>query len=126
VTVGVSGRTVTLDGRVGTEAEYQAAEQVVTDVLGLTDVRNNLVVDALRRPLQSEAADVAAGARAGLGAADSDGAGDRTTDEAQHLMHDTAGEQFGTTDVGESVEQGFSYHAPDTPVQEGNLSKENH
>src|SRR5215213_7750892 len=40
---------VVLNGRVGTEAELRIAERVLTDVLGLSNVRNELVVDPMRR-----------------------------------------------------------------------------
>jgi hypothetical protein len=124
VAVGVKDGMVTLEGRVGTEQEYQAVERVVTDLLGMKDVRNDLIVDELRRGEQPNAADDAAGARAGRDSGSS-GAGDRTSDEAQHLMNNVAGEQFGTSDVGEAVEQGYSYNPPDNPVQEGS-SREIH
>jgi hypothetical protein len=121
----VEGR-VTLEGRVGTEAEYQAAEHVVTDLIGIKDVRNDIVIDELRRGEQSEAADIAAGDRAGRSDSGSDGPGDRTSDTAAHLLEDTAGDQFGTSDVSEAISEGRSYNPPDNPVQEGTWSKENH
>jgi hypothetical protein len=85
-----------------------------------------MLVDELRRGEQAEAADYAAADRADNDGSGSDGAADRTSDEAQHLMNDIAGEQFGTSDVGESVRQGYSYNPPENPVQEGTWSKENH
>ncbi len=126
VSVSVSEGRVTLEGRVGTEGEYQAIEHVVTDVLGIQDVENNLLLDELRRGMQAEAADIAAGDRMGRGDSSSDGGADRTSDEAQHLMSDVAGDQFGTTDMSEAIEQGFSYNPPEVPIQEGSRSKENH
>src|SRR5687768_1711384 len=126
VTVSVSSGRVTIEGRVGTEVEYQAIEHVITDLIGIVELSNDLVVDGLHRDEQPEAADELAAERAGRGDAGSDGAGDRTSDEAQHLMEDTAGEQFGTSDMGEAIQQGFSYHPPDNPVQEGTWSRENH
>lgn len=126
VDVRVAGGRVTLEGRVGTEAEYQAAEHVVTDLLGIKDMTNDLVIDELRRGEQSEDADYAAADRASRGDSGSDGASDRTSDTAQHLMNDTAGEQFGTSDMGEAIREGLSYNPPDNPVQEGSWSKENH
>ena len=126
VTVRVTEGRVTLEGRVGTEAELQAAEHVVTDLLGIKDVRNNLVVDELRRGEQSEAADFAAGDRSGRADAGSTAPGDRTSDTAEHLMNNTAGEQFGTSDVSEAISEGLSYNPPDNPVQEGSWSRENH
>ena len=126
VAIEVSSGRVRIEGRVGSEVEYQAIEHVITDLVGIKEVTNDLVVDALHRDEQPEAADDAAGARAARGDAGSDGAGDRTSDEAQHLLQDTAGEQFGTSDMGEAIEQGYSYHPPDNPVQEGTWSRENH
>lgn len=126
VDVRVASGRVTLEGRVGTEGEYQAIEHVVTDLLGIKDVSNEMVIDELRRGEQSEAADYAAGDRSARGDAGSDGASDRTSDTAQHLMSDTAGEQFGTSDVSEAISEGLSYNPPDNPPQEGTWSKENH
>ena len=40
---------VALEGRVGTEGERRIAERVVTDMVGIETVENNLVVDELRR-----------------------------------------------------------------------------
>ncbi|HSJ14605.1 MAG TPA: BON domain-containing protein [Longimicrobiales bacterium] len=120
----VEGR-VTLGGRVGTEQEYQAIEHVVTDVLGISEVHNDLVVDALTRGEQADAADDALAERMqneGL----SSGGASRTEDSAEHLLTDTAAEQFGTRDMGEAIERGYSYNPPDSPVQEGSISKENH
>ena len=126
ITIEVSAGRVRIEGRVGTEIEYQAIEHVITDLIGIKELSNDMVIDALRRDDQPEAADELAAERAARGAGGSDGAGDRTSDEAQHLMEDTAGEQFGTSDMGEAIQQGFSYHPPDNPVQEGTWSKENH
>jgi hypothetical protein len=88
VEVVVSNGQVTLEGRVGTELEFQAVEHVVTDLLGNKDVRNDMLVDELRRGEQSEAADYAAGDRAGnvrerrlLAGADLDLGGDELADE---------------------------------------------
>lgn len=119
----VSDGAVTISGRVGTEAELQEIEHVLTDVIGL-NVQNDLVVDELVRLEQPEAADkansrlyTAGGARGGA---------DRTEDSAEHLLTDTAAEQFGTDDMGEAIERGYSYNPPERPVQEGTWSREDH
>jgi hypothetical protein len=39
---------------------------------------------------------------------------------------DTAAEQFGTDDVTEAIERGYSYEAPHGPIQEGTESREEH
>lgn len=120
----VSQGRVTVSGRVGTEAEYQQIEHVLTDVIGVP-VENEMVIDELRRHEQPLAADEAnaqvyASGRGGRGGAD------RTDDSAEHLLVDTGAEQFGTNDVGEAVERGYSYNPADTPTQEGTWSKEDH
>lgn len=119
-----SGR-VTLSGRVGTERELQAIEQVLTDVIGVSDLNNELVVDELRRIEQPEAADEAAAERLATEGNNAGGA-NHTEDSAEHLLTDTASEQFGTGDVGEAIERGYSYNPPTSPGQEGSRSRENH
>jgi hypothetical protein len=123
IELNVSEGQVRVAGRVGTEAEYQIIEHVLTDVIGV-EVQNDLVIDELARHQQSEAADEASVGLRTDGAAH--GGADRTEDSAEHLMTDTAAEQFGTDDVSEAVERGYSYNPPDSPVQEGTWNKENH
>jgi hypothetical protein len=123
VDITVSEGSVALAGRVGTEAEYQVIEHVLTDVLGIR-VENGLVIDELVRLQQSEAADTANAMVYGSGAGR--GGADRTEDTAEHLLEDTAAEQYGTDDMGEATERGYTYNPPTTPVQEGTWSKENH
>jgi hypothetical protein len=125
VDIDVEEGEVTLSGRVGTEREYQIFEHVVTDVLGVSSVTNELVVDALVRGSQSEAADVAVNRRMADTMA-SDGVDDDRSDSADHLADDVRGEQYGTTDVSEAIERGFSYNPPDGPIQEGSESRERH
>ena len=57
ITVHVHDRVVALDGRVGTDGERRVAERVVTDLVGIPTVQNNLVVDSLRRAESPEAVD---------------------------------------------------------------------
>jgi hypothetical protein len=122
--LGVSSGQVRIAGRVGTEGEAQIIEHVLTDVLGIPNVINELVVDELVRATQPDAADEANARVYGGGAAT--GGADRTEDSAEHLLDDTAADQYGTSDVGEAVERGQSYNPPDTPVQEGTWNRENH
>src|SRR3982750_4753557 len=49
ITVRVDDGTVVLEGRVGTAYARRVAEHVLTDVIGLTAVRNDLVVQAIHR-----------------------------------------------------------------------------
>ena len=120
----VSGGRVTVSGRVGTEADLQIIEHIITDVIG-AQVDNDLVVDELVRGEQPEGADDA-NARLYAGGGSAHGGADRTEDSAEHMMQDTAAEQFGTDDMGEAIERGHTYNPPDSPVQEGNWGRENH
>ncbi|HUG38946.1 MAG TPA: hypothetical protein VMM12_00590 [Longimicrobiales bacterium] len=92
-----------------------------TDQLDDDDVRdyeNNVVVDEAARAEQSEAADIA---RLEDAAVDDElgERGETTSDTAEHLLPDTAGEQFGTHDMKKAIEQGQSYNPPEGPMQEG-------
>lgn len=117
VDVDVREGQIFVDGRVGTDEERQHVEQVLT-AMGVQDYENNVVVDELVRAEHSEAADIASLEDAAV----ADELGERgkaTTDTAEHLLPDTAGEQFGTRDMKKAIEQGQSYNAPDGPMQEG-------
>lgn len=118
---------ITLGGRVGTEQELQVLEQILTDVLGIMNYSNEVVIDDLVRLEVSEAADEArfeadgADAASPLGESD-----DRTDPQAAHLLEDPAGELYGTTDLQRAIERGEAYEAPDRPLQEGSWSEEDH
>jgi hypothetical protein len=119
VEVSVRDRVVTLSGRVGTEEELRIAEHVVTDLVGLTNLRNDIFVDPMRRAESPEAIDehlVDEELHEGLLL------GDRARSEdpeAAHLKEDLHAELFGTTDVQESIEEGIPWNPPDGPTPEG-------
>jgi hypothetical protein len=127
VEVNVQGGVVRVSGRVGTEQEVQTVEQVITDVLGIQNVNNELVVDEVVRGQRSEAADDAfiedleADAQLGVGTA-----GNTTSDTAQHLVEDVEADQFGTHNPQEATERGTAYEPPDRAVQRGSYSREDH
>lgn len=123
----VDGGFITLSGRVGTEHELQVVEQILTDVLGVQNYSNEVVIADLARTELSEAADDArfevdaAEVVSPLGEGD-----DRTDPQAAHLLENIAGELYGTHDLQRAIEQGEAYEAPDRPLQEGSWSEENH
>jgi hypothetical protein len=125
VDVAVNQGNVTVSGRVGTEAELQSIEQVLTDVIGFDNVTNDIVVDRLTRAQHADAADVAA-AEVRSESRGQRGGANSTEDTAAHLLDDTGAEQYGTGDVGEAVERGYSYNPPSTPIQEGQRGAEEH
>jgi hypothetical protein len=119
ITVRVEDGMVTLGGRVGTESELRVAEHLVTDSLGITNVENEIIVDAIRRAESPEAIDehlVDEDARAGLLL------GDRAnpqSPEAEHLEEDLDARLFGTTDVQRAIEGGNAWIPPMSPTPEG-------
>jgi hypothetical protein len=125
VDVEVLDGRVMVAGRVGTESELQLVEQVLVDVIGLSTVDNQLVIDDLARVRQPEAADEA-NARLYDSPRGQRGGANRTEDSAAHLLEDTGAEQFGTSDMGEAIERGYSYNPPATPIQEGTRDAEDH
>lgn len=124
VAVDVRNGHVTVEGRVGTEAERQHVEQVL-DFLGATEFDNNVVVDETTRAERAEPADDAAAEDDAATAAMGD-AGGTTSDTADHLEPDDAGEMYGTRDPRKATEEGKSYTPPEGPTQEGIRGDERH
>lgn len=119
IDVRVEGGAVRLIGRVGTEGEARVAEHVLTDVLGLGEVSNELTVDQALRAESPEALDehLADEAR-------HDGLllGDRPVSlspEAAHLDEDREAQLYGTTDRQKSIEDGAPWIPPESPTPEG-------
>ena len=125
VDIQVENGFVTLSGRVGTEQELQVIEHILTDVLGIANYSNELVIDELARAEAPEGADDAViedeEVEAQLGEE-----GDRTETTADHLFEDLPGELWGTHDLQKAIEQGEAYEPPDRPIQEGSWSEERH
>ena len=119
IVVHVEDGVVRLTGRVGTESERRVAEHVVTDVLGLERVENELLVDPIRRAESPEAIDdhLADEERhEGLLL------GDRAAPinpETEHLVDDLDARLFGTTDLQNAIERGTAWIPPTSPTPEG-------
>lgn len=119
ITVRIEDGTVVLEGRVGDAGEDQVAEHVLTDILGITNFRNDLVVDQMRRAESPEAIDdhlVDEDLHEGLLL------GDRPialTDESAHLADSPEVEQEGTTDVSKAIESAEPWIPPESPTPEG-------
>jgi hypothetical protein len=125
IDVTVRNGTVTLAGRVGTDAEIQVAEEIVHDVLGIDTYSNELVVDELRRGTAPEAADDEV---AMIQETDDEIAGAELyqSDTAEHLVEDLEGETNGTHDVSRAIRDASAYKPPDGPVGDGYGSREDH
>ena len=124
VDIRVDEGRVTVEGRVGTEAERQRVDQLLSG-LGAEEFSNDVVVDEAARAVRDEAADEAhiedQEAQAQIGES-----GKATTDTAEHLHRDRSDRLYGTKDTKKAIEEGVPYTPPDRPVQEGSEGDEDH
>jgi hypothetical protein len=119
VDISVASGVVRLSGRVGTEEELRIVERVATDVVGIERLKNELVVDPIRRAESPEAIDehlVDERLHEGLLLGDTPRPEDP---EAAHLHENIRAELFGTTDVQQSIEGAIPWNPPDGPTPEG-------
>jgi hypothetical protein len=121
--VEIDNGMVRLQGRVGTESELRIAEHVLTDVVGIPEVDNQLVVDAIRRdetPMDIEDHLQAELAVSGLML------GEMPEQESPEV-HQARGDEdleermFGTVNPQDAIAHGTSYNPPMSPTPEGML-----
>lgn len=117
--VSVSRGAVTVSGRVGTEAELRIVDHVLTDVIGITDVTNNLVVDELRRATSPEAIDEHLADEEEHGGLLLGDVPRPFSPEAEHLADMGSEDSMGTHDVQESIEGAEPWIPPESPTPEG-------
>lgn len=123
IDVRIDNGVVVLGGRVGTDGERRVAQHVVTDVLGITSVRNEILIDATHRGESPEAVDdhlVEEDRTDGLLLGDKpqpfdDGAQPVDGDDAYSLDKHL----FGTTDVQDAIAGGTAWIPPEAPTPEG-------
>ena len=119
IVVVVTNGAIALSGRVGTEAERRIAEHILTDVLGVEEFTNDLVIDPIRRaesPIDIDDHLAEEDRSAGLLL------GDRAvplSPEAEHLADDAETDLAGTTDVQDAIEGAKSWNPPESPTPEG-------
>jgi hypothetical protein len=119
LTVDVKDGAITLGGRVGTEGERRIADHILTDVLGINDFTNEVVIDPIRRAESPMDIDEH------LAEEDRDEGlllGDRAvplSPEAEHLADLPDADLEGTTDVQESIERAAGWIPPESPTPEG-------
>jgi hypothetical protein len=119
ILVQVEKGAITLSGRVGTDGERRIAEHILTDVLGIEEFTNDLVIDPIRRAespidIDDHLADEDRSAGLLLG--------DRAvplSPEAEHLADDAETDLAGTTDVQDAIEGAKSWNPPESPTPEG-------
>lgn len=117
--VSVAGGAVTVSGRVGTEAELRIVDHVLTDVIGISDVTNNLVVDELRRATSPEAIDEHLADEEEHGGLLLGDVPRPFSPEAEHLADVGSEDSMGTHDVQESIEGAEPWIPPESPTPEG-------
>jgi len=119
ITVVVNNGAIVLSGRVGTEGERRIADHILSDVLGITEFSNELVIDPIRRaesPMDIDEHLAEEDREAGLLL------GDRAvplSPEAEHLADAPESELAGTTDVQNAIERAASWTPPEAPTPEG-------
>lgn len=121
IEVHVDQGTVRLEGRIGTEAELRMVDHVLTDQVGVVELDNALVVDALRRvetPMDiEEHLDVE---RTNAGSIFGEMPPQRSdTDHEARGDEDLEQRMFGTTNVQDAIAHGVPYEPPESPTSEG-------
>ncbi|HVF40456.1 MAG TPA: BON domain-containing protein [Gemmatimonadaceae bacterium] len=120
ITVRVKDGVVTVAGRVGTEEELRIVDHVLTDVIGLAEIDNQLVIDELRRAISPEAIDEHLAdeeEHSGLLLGD---IARPYSPEAEHLADVSRDDESeGTHDIQESIENAEPWIPPESPTPEG-------
>lgn len=121
ISVVVESGTVRLEGRVGTEAELRIAEHVLTDVVGVVDYDNSLVVDATRRVETSEDIEDHLTEEAGSAGSVFGEMPPQASDEDVLARGDEDLEErmYGTTNTQDAIAHGVPYIPPESPTAEG-------
>jgi hypothetical protein len=119
IVVTVQNGAIALSGRVGTESERRIADHILTDVLGVEEFTNDIVIDPIRRaesPMDIDDHLNEEERESGLLL------GDRPVPlnpEAEHLADDADADLDGTTDVQDAIEGAKSWNPPESPTPEG-------
>jgi hypothetical protein len=119
ITVSVRDGHVSVSGRVGTDVELRVVDHVLTDLIGLKDAENLLVVDEIRRAESPDAIDehlVDEDEHAGILLGDSPRQEDP---EAEHIALDRNLNPRATHDVTEAIEEAEPWIPPEGPTPEG-------
>lgn len=110
---------VRVTGRIGTEGELRTVDHILSDVIGLTNYKNNLVVDEIRRAESPEAIDehlVDEDEHSGLLLGDKPSQQDP---EAEHILADRNPNPRATHDVSQAIEEAEPWIPPEGPTPEG-------
>ena len=119
ITVEVNDGAVRLSGRVGTEEELRIIDHVLTDVIAVRNVDNEIVVDEIRRAQSPEAIDEHLAdeeEHAGLMLGD---VPRPFSPETEHLADADTEEEGGTHNIQQAIEGAEPWIPPESPTPEG-------
>jgi hypothetical protein len=119
ITVEVSEGAVRLSGRVGTEEELRIIDHVLTDVIAVRSVDNQLVIDEIRRAESPEAIDDHIADEEEHGGLLLGDIARPLSPEAEHLADMGSDDSEGTHDVQESIGSAEPWIPPESPTPEG-------
>jgi hypothetical protein len=119
IAVDVNDGAVRLTGRVGTEEELRIIDHVITDVISVRNVKNEIVIDEIRRAESPEAIDEHIADEEEHGGLLLGDVPRPLSPEADHLADVTEGDSGGTHDVQESIESAEPWIPPESPTPEG-------
>jgi hypothetical protein len=119
ITVDVNDGAVRLSGRVGTEEELRIIDHVLTDVISVRKLNNELVIDELRRAVSPEAIDEHLADEEEHGGLLLGDVPRPLSPEAEHLADMGNDDSMGTHDVQESIESAEPWIPPESPTPEG-------
>jgi hypothetical protein len=119
ITVEVNDGAVMLSGRVGTEEELRIVDHVLTDVIAVRNVDNQLVIDEIRRSESPEAIDEHLADEEEHGGLLLGDVPRPLSPEAEHLADVGSDDSIGTHDVQEAIESAEPWIPPESPTPEG-------
>ena len=119
ITVEVNDGSVLLSGRVGTEEELRIVDHVLTDVIAVRNVDNQLVIDEIRRSESPEAIDEHLADEEEHGGLLLGDVPRPLSPEAEHLADVGSDDSIGTHDIQEAIESAEPWIPPESPTPEG-------
>lgn len=119
ISVDVNDGAVRLSGRVGTEEELRIIDHVMTDVISVPNVNNEIVIDEIRRAQSPEAIDEHIADEEEHGGLLLGDVPRPLSPEAEHLADSIDDGSIGTHDVQESIESAEPWIPPESPTPEG-------
>jgi hypothetical protein len=124
LTITVQDGSITLAGRVGTDGERRVADHVLTDVLGIQEFANEIVVDPIRRavsPMDIDEHLADEEARSGTLLGD---VALPLSPETEYHAASADTDIAGTTDLQAAIAEGMTWNPPESPTPEGYLGSD--